>query len=176
MPTLLTHAVVAGASKKLFFPNARGTRFLSLSVFCSVVPDFDGIGFLFGIPYSHVLGHRGFFHSLPFAGLLALAVATWGFRDTPVGSDLWWKLFFYFFALTASHGLLDAMTNGGLGIAFFAPFDPTRYFLPWRFLHVSPLTLTGLMTEFGARAILSELVWIWLPLGILTGIASLFRR
>jgi hypothetical protein len=29
----------------------------------------------------------------------------------------------YFFLAAASHGLLDAMTDGGLGVAFFAPFD-----------------------------------------------------
>jgi hypothetical protein len=38
----------------------------------------------------------------------------------------------YFFVVTASHGALDAMTDGGLGIAFFAPFDNTRYFFPFR--------------------------------------------
>jgi hypothetical protein len=34
------------------------------------------------------------------------------------------------FLATAGHGLLDAMTNGGLGLAFFSPFDNHRYFLP----------------------------------------------
>jgi inner membrane protein len=37
---------------------------------------------------------------------------------------------------TASHGILDAFTNGGLGVAFFAPFDKTRYFFP-----VTPMKL-----------------------------------
>jgi hypothetical protein len=36
------------------------------------------------------------------------------------------------FLATASHGVLDATTNGGLGVAFFSPFDNRRYFLPWR--------------------------------------------
>src|SRR6267378_8050335 len=44
----------------------------------------------------------------------------------------------FFFLATASHGLLDAMTNGGLGVAFFAPFCDTRYFLPWQPIVVSP--------------------------------------
>nr|HRC76832.1 rhodanese-like domain-containing protein [Kouleothrix sp.] len=30
------------------------------------------------------------------------------------------------------HGVLDAMTDGGLGVAFFAPFSATRYFFPFR--------------------------------------------
>jgi len=35
-------------------------------------------------------------------------------------------LFAYLFLATASHGVLDAMTNGGLGVAFFSPFDNRR--------------------------------------------------
>jgi hypothetical protein len=31
------------------------------------------------------------------------------------------------------------MTDGGLGIAFFAPFDNTRYFLPFGPIKVSPI-------------------------------------
>jgi len=48
-------------------------------------------------------------------------------------------MWMYFFLATASHGLLDALTDGGLGVAFFAPFDNHRYFLPWRPIHVSPI-------------------------------------
>ena len=47
------------------------------------------------------------------------------------------KLAIFFAAITASHGLFDAMTNGGLGVAFFAPLDNARYFLPWRPIPVS---------------------------------------
>jgi hypothetical protein len=36
----------------------------------------------------------------------------------------------HFSFVTASHGMLDAMTDGGLGVAFFAPFDNARYFFP----------------------------------------------
>ena len=39
----------------------------------------------------------------------------------------------------ASHGVLDALTDGGPGVAFLAPFDDTRYFFPWRPIRVSPL-------------------------------------
>ena len=38
----------------------------------------------------------------------------------------------YLFLSTASHGVLDALTDGGLGVAFFSPFDQTRYFFPFR--------------------------------------------
>jgi inner membrane protein len=50
-------------------------------------------------------------------------------------------LFTYLFLATASHGVLDAMTDGGLGVAFFSPFDNRRYFLPWRPIVVSPISI-----------------------------------
>jgi len=33
------------------------------------------------------------------------------------------------------------MTKGGLGVAFFSPFDNSRYFLPWRPIRVSPIAI-----------------------------------
>jgi inner membrane protein len=68
----------------------------------------------------------------------------------------------YFFLITASHGVLDALTDGGLGVAFFAPFTARRYFFPWRPIEVSPIGL-GLFSERGAEVFASEFVWVWLP-------------
>ena len=79
--------------------------------------------------------------------------------------------------VTASHGLLDAMTNGGLGIAFFAPFDDGRYFLPWRPIEVSPIGAGAFFSEWGLRVIKSELLWVWLPVvGLWVLIAGLRAR
>jgi membrane-bound metal-dependent hydrolase YbcI (DUF457 family) len=39
----------------------------------------------------------------------------------------------------ASHPLLDALTDGGLGCALFWPFDSTRYFAPWSPIPVAPI-------------------------------------
>ena len=81
-----------------------------------------------------------------------------------------------FFFATASHGLLDAMTNGGLGVAFFAPFDTHRYFLPWTPIRVSPI---GVGRFFGARGVAvlrTEFLWIWVPATILAVSAILLRR
>ncbi|MHC4444672.1 MAG: hypothetical protein ACYTF1_17650 [Planctomycetota bacterium] len=41
--------------------------------------------------------------------------------------------------ITASHGLLYALTDGGLGIALLSPFDTTRYFFGWIPIQVSPI-------------------------------------
>ena len=167
MPTLFTHAVVAGAANQVCAPKLFATRFLFYSVFCSVVPDADVAAFYLGIPYEHVLGHRGFTHSLTFAFLLAAVVVSTGFPQARILSRLWWKWVAYFFCLTASHGVFDALTDGGHGIAFFAPFDNTRYFLPWRPLPVSPIGASAFFTEYGFRVLFMEIICVWLPAGLI---------
>jgi inner membrane protein len=60
----------------------------------------------------------------------------------------------------ASHGLLDAMTTGGLGVAFFAPFSAERYFFPWRPILVSPIGIERFLSPRGAAVLMSELQWV----------------
>ena len=55
------------------------------------------------------------------------------------------------------------MTSGGYGIAFFSPFNDTRYFFPWRTIKVSPLGIANFFTERGLRVIKNELIWIGIP-------------
>ena len=83
------------------------------------------------------------------------------FRDERYRADRtrYWS---YLFLATTSHGILDAMTTGGGGIAFFAPFWNERYFFPWTPIRVSPLG-TGFFSERGLATLRSELVWVWLP-------------
>jgi inner membrane protein len=75
-------------------------------------------------------------------------------------------LFLYFFLCTVSHGVLDAMTDGGLGVAFFSPFDTTRYFFPVRPVLVSPIGVSEFFSAYGVRILTSEALWIWLPSGV----------
>ena len=160
MPTVLTHPVVAVALAP-WFRNARERwTLVAIGAACAVVPDLDVIGLRLGIPYGDAFGHRGFSHSLVFAALLAAAVALalswrWRLRALPV-------VWAYLFLCTASHGVLDAMTNGGLGIAFYWPFDDARYFLPWRPIAVSPLGASGFLAK-GLVVLASELRWVVLP-------------
>jgi inner membrane protein len=140
-----------------------------------VIPDLDVIGFRFGIRYGDFWGHRGFTHSLLFAALLASAVLLIGFwRVLPDLGRV--PIWLYFFLATASHGFLDAMTDGGLGVAFFSPFDNHRYFLPWRPIHVSPIGVGRFFAVRGLTVLQSELLWIWLPAGLLAVSAWIFRR
>ena len=89
---------------------------------------------------------------------------------------MWWLLIAHFFLVTASHGVLDAMTDGGLGIAFFAPFDNSRYFLPWRPVMVSPIGVAPFFSHYGLDVLISEFVWIWLPVGVSLLTAKMLRQ
>ena len=156
MPTVFTHPVIALGLAPFFRDKLPGKRWIAVGALLTVLPDFDTIGFRLGIQYGDLLGHRGLTHSLFFAGVVALALAA-------LVKEKRGALFFYLFLCMASHGLLDAFTDGGLGVAFFAPFDDTRYFFPWRPIEVSPI---GLRSFLGARALAvlrSELLWVVAP-------------
>ena len=108
-------------------------------------------------------GHRGFFHSPFFGLLLSVSLVSVFFHSEKTFSRGWWFYLIYFTVLSASHGILDAFTNGGLGIALLSPFDSTRYFFPWRPILVSPIGLAGFLSKWGLMTLKSELLWIWLP-------------
>lgn len=173
MASAFTHAAVAGALGVALRHKGGSARFWVLGAVCSILPDADVIGVPLGIPFGSVLGHRGLSHSLLFAAGLAAVVVAAFFRRAP-GSRT--RLWFYFFLATASHGFLDALTDGGPGIAFFAPFDDTRYFFPWRPIVVSPLGIRPFFSAWGLRVIESELVWIWLPAIVFGAVAAIVRR
>jgi inner membrane protein len=120
-------------------------------------------------------GHRGFTHSLFFAVLLASFVVLVAFRQGAPGLGRS-ALGTYFFLATASHGLLDAMTDGGLGVAFFYPVDNTPFIHPMTPIRVSPIGVTRFFTHRGLEVVQSELLWIWLPSALLIASAWLVRR
>ena len=175
MASAFSHAVAAGAIGAAFYRSGWPTRAWILGAACAIAPDADVIGVALGVPFRSLLGHRGLSHSFLFAAVLAAAVVALGFRsatDSVSSRRLW----FYFFLATASHGVLDALTNGGPGIAFFAPLDNTRYFFPVRPIVVSPIGIRPFFSEWGLRVIESELIWIWLPSLIFAGLVVIVRR
>jgi inner membrane protein len=60
-----------------------------------------------------------------------------------------------------SHGVLDAMTTGGLGAALMWPFTTARYFLPWRPIPVAPIGV-GMLSARGVYVVGVELL-LFLP-------------
>jgi inner membrane protein len=65
------------------------------------------------------------------------------------------------FVAVGSHGLLDAMTTGGLGAALLWPFTHARYFLPWRPIPVAPIG-AGMLSARGLYVVGVELL-LFLP-------------
>jgi len=161
MASAFSHALVAVVTGQPFREQGLGWRELLLGALCSVVPDVDVIGFQFGVAYGDVWGHRGLTHSFLFAALLSGSLVALWYRSRPMAVTT--GLFFYFFFCTASHGLLDAMTNGGLGVTFFSPFETTRYFFPFRPILVSPIGVSGFISAYGFHVLVSEITWIWMP-------------
>jgi inner membrane protein len=162
VPTLITHAMV-GISAAAIASESVPARVWILAALCASIADADVLAFKLGIPYSHVFGHRGFSHSLFFALLLALAVVTVFFRNTRALSRSWFALMSFFFIVGATHPILDAVTNGGLGVALLAPFDNTRYFFPVTPIEVAPISLKEFLGEWGVQVLISEFMWVWMP-------------
>src|SRR5450759_5818181 len=167
MPSEFTHLFVAGVLGKAYTPEKMPTRFWVLSAVCSVLPDVDVIGFYYGIKYNDMFGHRGFFHSLTFALLLSALVVILAFPSVQRFSKKWWGMIAFFCVVTASHGFLDAMTDKGLGVGFFIPFDNARYFLPWRPIFASPMSIRKFFGHDGLVVLVTEIIWIWIPVLLL---------
>jgi inner membrane protein len=166
MPTVFTHGIIGLTAGHVCLPedlqeDSRVKRmFIGLSVVVPIVPDLDGL-FLPFISYAHPLGHRGLSHSIIFAVFLGALAAGLMIMQSPALKARWVWLVTYFSILTASHGLLDAMTSGGLGIAFFAPFDNHRYFFPVRPIPASPILPSQFVSRYGLNVMIMELLLIW---------------
>ena len=156
MASIFAHAAAAAALGSV----ARPTRAVVWTCAAlSVVPDLDVLAFALGIPYAHPLGHRGLTHALAFAAVLGPAVAFTAFRRDSARR----RLAVLFALATASHGLLDAMTTGGLGVGFGIPFTAERFFFPFRPIAVSPIGIEPFLGARGLAVLASELVWVGLP-------------
>src|SRR5262245_26666193 len=120
MPTAPTHALAGLGVGVLLAPGPMPWPYHVLTAGLGLLPDLDVLAFSLGIPYGARFGHRGASHSLLLAVVVGLLVAL--AAGGPLGVP-WWRLWACFFAATASHSLLDALTDGGMGVALFSPLD-----------------------------------------------------
>jgi inner membrane protein len=160
MCSVLTHPVVPIALFTVFPQAALSPTVLVVGAACSVVPDLDVIGRKFGIRSNHMLGHRGLTHSIAFATALAAILTHTLFRSSHLDP---WAVSLFLFVSTLSHAFLDMLTNGGQGVALWAPFSNARYFFPWRPIEVSPIGVRRFFSRRGVLIIWSEFRWVWLP-------------
>ena len=170
MASVFSHPAIVLGLFGWFRRAALGRRAWLLGACCAVVPDTDVLGYWLGIPYGSPLGHRGLTHSIFFAAVLAGALTALARPPKPAA------LFLFLFLCGVSHGVFDAMTRGGGGIAFFAPFDNTRRSFPWHPILVSPIGVGGFFGARGVAILRTEMRWIWLPCLLLAAAAWFFRR
>lgn len=172
MASVLSHPAVPLALAVALGRDRVSAGLAAAACVASILPDVDSLGYAAGIPYGHALGHRGFTHSIVFAIVTALACSAFAARlGAPAAVT-----FAVVFVSTASHGVLDAMTTGGLGVAFFSPFSNARYFLPWRVILVSPIGVGGFLARRGLMVLGSELRWIWAPSVLVAALGAIIRR
>ena len=148
------HIAVGLAAARLYRGGREpGWRSMAWWSALSLLPDVDVIGFAIGVEYGDPWGHRGATHSLAaavaggvVAGLVSRAARRPAIRTGAVAT-----------LVLASHGLLDTLTDGGLGAALLWPFDLTRYFATWRPIPVAPIGL-DFFSAYGLTVSLTELI------------------
>jgi inner membrane protein len=108
MASPLTHAVVAATLAASIISSPERPGTWLVAIACAIAPDLDALG---GSGFASCISHSA-----------AISRA---------------RLWSVYFMATLSHGMLDTTTDGGWGVAFFSPLDQTRYFFPFRVLHVA---------------------------------------
>lgn len=175
MASVFGHAVLAIAIGQGLPKKNRDWKVYILGIICTIFPDADVISFRLGIPYESFWGHRGFSHSLLFAVIMGLLIVLLFYRQK-LRSREGLNYMVFFSLCTASHGILDAMTTGGLGVAFFSPWDQTRYFFPLRPIKVSPIGIGNFFSEWGLKVLKSEFIWIVMPSVVFSVIIRLIKK
>jgi len=184
MPTFVGHSLVALSicaplqrtplGKAMSFPC-----WLILLVIVSLLPDLDVL-MLRWLPYSHPLSHRGLGHSLLFALAAAFCITISCYLAGVVRGKLF-TLFLVWLVVASvmgSHGLLDALTDGGLGIGLLSPLDLRRYFFPIRPIPVALLSPEAILSSYMLHVYSVELALFgpfclaaWLSSADLSGIS-----
>ena len=166
MVSVITHAATAVAFGAMLPRQRVPASAWLVGALAAAAPDLDYLLYVQGVAYGSAFGHRGASHSLAMAAALGALLAFAWTACRGRGERRW--LFGYFAGCMASHGLFDAMTDGGLGIAFLWPLSTARCFLPWRPIEVAPLGIRSFFTQAGWQVMQRELLWVWLPLSVST--------
>lgn len=153
------HVAIGLAAGRLFVAEPATTRALARAMLgfsaLSLLPDADVIAFALGVPYGAPFGHRGASHSLVAA--LSCGLVAWWAASRARSSSPPLRLGIFVALVVATHGLLDAMTDGGRGVALLFPFSAERLFLPWRPIPVAPIG-ARLLSPRGLSVLAFELV------------------
>jgi inner membrane protein len=171
LTTLITHPLPVLAIGLALGSRVIPPRLLIAGMVAACLPDADVLAFKFGVAYADSFGHRGASHSLLFAALMGVL----GVLFAPLLNSGRIKAFIWLSLAAASHSVLDALTNGGLGVAWLWPWSEQRFFLPWRPIAVSPF-INGFFSERGLAVLASEARWVWLPCALVAVVGIAVRK
>jgi inner membrane protein len=176
MCTVFTHFAVGAAIWRCAAGDAPRAAGPLVAGALAVLPDVDSL-FMRSIAYGSPWGHRGMTHSLAFAAVVGLVAAVATSRRLAPTAATWFVAATLAIAV-ASHGFLDSLTDGGLGVAFFAPMDEKRWFFMVRPIPVAPITTNPFQSSvWRTLAVELYLVWPWaLLLWTLRGPTSVALR
>lgn len=164
MPTVFTHALAGAVLGQAAPQGSSRWKVLTVLAALAVIPDLDVIAFSLGIPYGHFFGHRGFSHSIVFAGAMSFLTCLIFFREPSRLCFPRRRLYLVAFLASVSHGLLDASTDAGLGVGLIMPFNNERIFFEFRPLRTSAINLFAFLHHRSLSVLQSEIVWVWIPL------------
>jgi len=172
MASAFGHIISALGIGSVFPKKVMKPKVILIGMVSAALPDIDVMSNYFGIFGLDQLGHRGVTHSLFFAIIWSFVLLIIFHRKNQAKR----VLFFFYFICTASHGIIDGLTNGGDGIAYFAPFSSYRTHLPFELIEVSPLGLKNFFTGRGIEVLQSEFIWIALPSLTIFLLSNLIRK
>ena len=172
MASLFGHTASVIGFRKLLPHSVFSSKTLWVGILSAAHPDIDVIFYKIGLTFE-LFSHRGITHSVFYAFIwsILMIIIFHGIRAKHVLG-----LFLFYFVCTASHGVLDAMTTGGRGIMFWAPFSEVRIFFPWRPILVSPLGVSNFFSGWGWKVIVSESRYIGIPALIMYVIGIMLNK
>lgn len=146
MPSSIAHASVAVLLRPVFGDRVATDRILATAGIVAALIDVDAIGRPFHLgDIAWLGGHRAVTHSVFLAIAFGVVAVLWrarhDSRKIAVATGV------YFGPVLLSHGVLDAFTTYGEGVAFFAPLSMTRWKSSWQ-----PFS-----------GILPEMLLLWMP-------------
>ena len=94
---------------------------------------------------------------------------------TPSPICLGTALFGTTIARSDAFAVLDAFTDGGLGIGFWIPFSDERLFAPFRPIMTSSIDPMHAFGARGMRVLANEALWIGLPVASVVCLVMLGR-
>lgn len=120
----LTHIALGACMGEAFAGKTVGRKAMLWGILAQSIPDIDFVSAAWLDTPSLLLAHRGFTHSILFAGIITIVMATlannWH-RPHNISFTRW---AFFFAAAIGSHILIDAFNNYGVG--WFEPFSHYR--------------------------------------------------